>query len=78
MKTVWALMLICFAAVSAKAGDSAEMRQQRLIIRDQLVIEEPHSVLSADFLRCCCRLADRCDHRTVDDPVPGSAPMTVP
>jgi hypothetical protein len=69
MKTVCALMLGCFAAVSAVAADSTEMLRHRLIVHDQFVIEEPYPVLIEDSTRCCCRLADRCDHRTVYDQV---------
>lgn len=64
MKTVCTLMLSCLAAVSAVAGDSTEMQRHRLIIHDQFVIEEPYAVLIEASMRCCCRLADRCDHRT--------------
>jgi hypothetical protein len=69
MKTVCALMLSCFAVVSAVAGDSTEMLRHRLIVHDQFVIEEPDPLLMEDSMRCCCRLADRCDHRAVYDQV---------
>jgi hypothetical protein len=59
MKTVCALMLTCMAAVSALAGDSAEMLRERLIFCNQFVIEDPYPGIVRDSVQSCCRVANR-------------------
>ena len=39
------LMLCCFTAVSASAGDSTEILRQRLIFCDQFLIEHPYPAI---------------------------------
>lgn len=39
---VCSLMVCCFTAVSASAGDSGEVLRQRFILCDQFVIEHPY------------------------------------
>jgi len=62
MKIVFSLMLSCFTAASALAGDSAEMLRDRLIFCNQFVIEDPYPPIvqvfpdSTDY---CCRLGNR-------------------
>jgi hypothetical protein len=64
MKTVCSLMLSCCAVVSASAGDSAEMRRDRLIFCSQFVIEDPYVAIFRDLTGFpdstdyCCRFRD--------------------
>jgi hypothetical protein len=62
MKIICALVLTCTSAVSALTEDSAEMHRDRLIIRDQFVIETPtgghprfHPILLPDSNPGDCR-----------------------
>jgi hypothetical protein len=59
MKIVCALMLTCTTAVSALAGDSAELLRDRLIFCNQFVIEHPESPTVRDSTQYCCRVANR-------------------
>ena len=59
MKIVYALMLTCTTAVSALAGDSAEMLRDRLIFCNQFVIEHAESPIVRDSTQYCCRPANR-------------------
>jgi hypothetical protein len=59
MNTVCALMLSCLIAVSALAGDSAEMLRDRLIFCSQFVIEDPDLRMLQDTTQYCCRMANR-------------------
>jgi hypothetical protein len=59
MKIVYALMLTCTTAVSALAGDSAEMLRDRLIFCNQFVVEDPYPALDRYSAQYCCRLANR-------------------
>jgi hypothetical protein len=58
MKTVCSLMLTCMTAVSALAGDSAEMLRDRLIVCNQFVIEEANPAIVRDSTQYCCRTAN--------------------
>jgi hypothetical protein len=53
MKVVCSLMLSCFTAVSALAGDSAEMLRDRLSFCRQFVIEDPDPAILRDSTLCC-------------------------
>jgi len=67
MKTICTLMLTCMTAVSALAGDSAEMLRDRLIICNQFVIEDPYPAIVQDSVQYCCRMTNRThDCRTQD------------
>ena len=67
MKTICTLMLTCMTAVSALAGDSAEMLRDRLIICNQFVIDDPYPAIVPDSTQYCCRMATRVyDCRTQD------------
>ena len=59
MKIVCSLMLSCFTAVSALAGDSAEMLRDRLSFCRQFVIEDPDPVILRDSTLYCCRFGNR-------------------
>ena len=59
MRIVRALMLTCTTAVSALAGDSAEMLRDRLIFCNQFVIEHAESPIVRDSTQYCCRPANR-------------------
>jgi len=59
MKIAYTLMLTCTIAVSALAGDSAEMLRDRLIFCNQFVIEHAESPIVRDSTQYCCRLANR-------------------
>jgi hypothetical protein len=59
MKIVFSLMLSCFTAASALAGNSAEMLRDRLIFCNQFVIEHPYPVLLRDSPQYCCRMPKR-------------------
>jgi len=59
MKVVCSLMLSCFTAVLASAGDSTEMLRDRLIFCNQFVIEHPYPVLLRDSPQYCCRMPKR-------------------
>jgi hypothetical protein len=59
MKIVCALVLTCTSAVSALAGDSAEMLRDRLIICNQFVIEDPYPAVIPDSTHYCCRTVAR-------------------
>ena len=48
MKIVCSLMLTCMTAVSALAGDSAEMLRDHLIFCNQFVIEHPYPAVVWD------------------------------
>jgi len=59
MKIVCTLTLTCTIAVSALAGEPAEMLRDRLIFCHQFVIEHAESPMVRDFTQYCCRLANR-------------------
>jgi hypothetical protein len=59
MKIVCSLMLTCMTAVSALAGDSAEMLRDHLIFCNQSVIEDPYPTIFRDSTPYCCRMANR-------------------
>jgi hypothetical protein len=59
MKIAYTLMLTCTIAVSALAGDSAEMLRDRLIFCNQFVIEHAESPTVRDSTQYCCRPANR-------------------
>jgi hypothetical protein len=59
MKIVCSLMLTCMTAVSALAGDSAEMLRDHLIFCNQFVIEHPYPAIVRDSTPYCCRMANR-------------------
>jgi hypothetical protein len=59
MKIVCSLMLSCFTAVSALAGDSAEALRDRLIVCNQFVIEDPYPAIVGDTAQYCCGMANR-------------------
>jgi hypothetical protein len=67
MKIVCSLMLTCMTAVSALAGDSAEMLRDRLIFCNQFVIEDPYPAILRDTTPYFVRIANRVrDCRTHD------------
>ena len=60
MKIVCALMLTCMTAVSALAGDSAEMLRDRLIICNQFVIiEDAYPAIVRDTTQYSGRMTNR-------------------
>jgi hypothetical protein len=67
MKIVCALMLTCTTAVSALAGDSAELLRDRLIFCNEFVIEHPYPAIFPDGTRNCCRMANRVRDCRVND-----------
>ena len=64
MKIVYALMLTCTTAVSALAGDSAEMLRDRLIFCNQFVIRDPDPGIRLGYHHDC-HINDRDDDRGV-------------
>jgi hypothetical protein len=59
MKIVCALMLTSMTAVSALAGDAAEMLRDRLIFCNQFVIEDPYPAIDWYSAQYCCGTASR-------------------
>jgi hypothetical protein len=63
------LLLSCFAALSAEAGDSNEMLWDRLILCRQFVVEHPYPAIFPDFRdsTACCHNSHEVRDCYVDD-----------
>jgi hypothetical protein len=68
LKLICTLLLICFAASLANAGDSRGMLRDRLLFSSQFMIEEPDTTLIRDFFADDCCFNSQMSHSSVLHP----------
>jgi hypothetical protein len=68
LKLICTLLLSCFAASPANAGDSRGMLRDRLLFSDEFIIEEPDTTLLRDFFADDCCFNSQMRHSSVLQP----------